>query len=245
MPSQQTPRIYAELLTNIRQLSIAVSLPSPAGGHTHGLVTPDGATLQLQHAGAQTSFPLPGRVHAQGAALPTPPPASRTLSWRLPLAVDASAPPPTRSPLDEPVPWTARDLAPGSAVTCRSCAAPLVPEGRAGEWKDLPSENWAEMMDFWHCHKPTDHEHGGEHEHLAKRGYGANSSIAAQPGIGMVDLTSFLFSESDCTGLEVSGFSPSVFIPAPPFRDMLVPPAKYAQRGFKKAAISAASAAAQ
>lgn len=35
-------------------------------------------------------------------------------------------------------------------------------------WKDLPSGNWAEMMDFWHCHKPDPeggHEHGdGEGE---------------------------------------------------------------------------------
>ncbi|KAK1993739.1 hypothetical protein LX36DRAFT_242960 [Colletotrichum falcatum] len=218
MASQQSPSIYVELLANIRQLSVAVSLPSPAGSHTRGLITPDGATLQLEHAGAQTSFALPGRVQTRGAAaatataLPAPPPASRVISWRLPLAVDASAlssSPPPRSPHDEPVPWTAPDLAPGSAVACRACAAPLVPPGRAREWKDLPSENWAEMMDFWHCHKPTDHERrgGGEHDHLAtRRGYGANSSIAAQPGVGMVDLTSFLFSESDCTGLE---FSPS------------------------------------
>ncbi|EFQ29394.1 hypothetical protein CGRA01v4_05155 [Colletotrichum graminicola] len=210
MASHETPSIYAELLANIRQLSVAVSLPSPAGSHTRGLITPDGATLQLQHAGAHTSFALPGRVQTRGAALPAPPQASRTISWRLPLAVDASATSPltTRSPHDEPVPWTALDLAPGSAVACRACAAPLVPPGRAREWKDLPSENWAEMMDFWHCHKPTDHEHG-QHDHLAtRRGYGANSSIAAQPGVGMVDLTSFLFSESDCTGLEFSS-SPS------------------------------------
>ncbi|KDN62406.1 hypothetical protein CSUB01_02436 [Colletotrichum sublineola] len=213
MASQETPSIYAELLANIRQLSVAVSLPSPAGSHTQGLVTPDGATLQLQHAGTQTSFKLPGRVQTRGSTLPTPPPASRAISWRLPLEVDASALSPmtttARSPHDEPVPWTALDLAPGSAVVCRACTAPLVPPGRAREWKDLPSENWAEMMDFWHCHKPTDHErheHGrGEQDHLAtRRGYGANSSIAAQPGIGMVDLTSFLFSESDCTGLEAS-----------------------------------------
>ncbi|KAK2006693.1 hypothetical protein LZ32DRAFT_611035 [Colletotrichum eremochloae] len=217
MASQETPSIYAELLANIRQLSVAVSLPSPAGSHTQGLVTPDGATLQLQHAGTQTSFKLPGRVQTRGSTLPTPPPASRAISWRLPLEVDASALSPmtttARSPHDEPVPWTALDLAPGSAVVCRACTAPLVPPGRAREWKDLPSENWAEMMDFWHCHKPTDHErheHGrGEQDHLAtRRGYGANSSIAAQPGVGMVDLTSFLFSESDCTGLEFSS-SPS------------------------------------
>ncbi|KAK2037287.1 hypothetical protein LZ31DRAFT_509951 [Colletotrichum somersetense] len=208
MASPETLSIYAELLANIRQLSVAVSLPSPAGSHTQGLITPDGATLELRHAGAQTSFALPGRVQTRGAAaaavaLPAPPPASRAVSWRLPLAADAPAA--TRSPHDEPVPWTALDLAPGSAVACRACAAPLVPLGKAREWKDLPSENWAEMMDFWHCHKPTDHEHGEEHDHLAtKRGYGANSSIAAQPGVGMVDLTSFLFSESDCTGLEFS-----------------------------------------
>ncbi|KAK2055514.1 hypothetical protein LY76DRAFT_628271 [Colletotrichum caudatum] len=212
MASQETPSIYAELLANIRQLSVAVTLPSPAGSHTQGLITPDGATIQLRHAGAQTSFALPGKVQTRGAvaaaALPAPPPASRVVSWRLPLAADAPAA--ARSPHDEPVPWTALDLAPGSAVACRACAAPLVPPGRAREWKDLPSENWAEMMDFWHCHKPTDHERaGGEHDHLATgRGYGANSSIAAQPGVGMVDLTSFLFSESDCTGLEFSS-SPS------------------------------------
>ncbi|WYZ34528.1 hypothetical protein EsH8_I_000804 [Colletotrichum jinshuiense] len=205
MPSQDAPSIYAELLANIRQLSIAVSLPSPAGTHTGGIVGPDGATLELQHAGAQASFVLPGRVHAAGAALPTPPPGSRAISWRLPLAESSALP--TRSPHDEPVPWTAVDLLPGSPVACRSCSAPLVPEGKAREWKDLPSENWAEMMDFWHCHKPTDHEHAEDHEHLARRGYGANSSIAAQPGIGMVDLTSFLFSESDCTGLTFSSSS--------------------------------------
>ncbi|CCF42809.1 hypothetical protein CH063_12701 [Colletotrichum higginsianum] len=61
------------------------------------------------------------------------------------------------------------------------------------------------MMDFWHCHKPTtDDERAADHEHLAKRGYGAGSSIAAQPGVGMVDLTSFLFRESDCAGLKFS-----------------------------------------
>lgn len=223
MSSHDTPNIYAELLTNIRQLSVAVTLPSPAGGQTKALIAPDGATLHIHHAGTETSFPLPGRVLAQAGAptaLPTPPPsassAPHTLSWRLPLADSSAAL--RSSSADDPVPWTARDLLPGSAIACRRCAAAIVPGGKAGEWKDLPSENWAEMMDFWHCHKPStdhedEHEHGvnGEgkedHEHLTRRGYGANSSIAAQPGVGMVDLTSFLFCEADCVGLKVSGLS--------------------------------------
>lgn len=226
MSSHDTPTIYAELLTNIRQLSVAVTLPSSAGGQTRALIAPNGETLHIHHAGTETSFPLPGRVLAQtGAptALPTPPPSasssvSQTLSWRLPLADSPVARSSSTSLADDPVPWTARDLLPGSAVACRRCAAVVVPGGKAWEWKDLPSENWAEMMDFWHCHKPStdhedEHEHGvngegkekDDHEHLTRRGYGANSSIAAQPGVGMVDLTSFLFCEADCVGLKVSG----------------------------------------
>ncbi|KAF4989583.1 hypothetical protein FGRMN_9045 [Fusarium graminum] len=67
----------------------------------------------------------------------------------------------------------------------------------------LPSENWAEMMEFWHCHKPHDHEHQ-DPESLASKGYGANHAISAQQGTGFVDLTSFLFSEPDCRGLKYS-----------------------------------------
>ncbi|KAF6813631.1 HECT-like ubiquitin conjugating enzyme-binding domain containing protein [Colletotrichum sojae] len=201
MSPRDAPSVYAELLTNIRQLSVAVSLPSPADSSTAGSLTADGATLHLRHAGTQTSLPLPGKVQvSRAAALPAPLRGSRAIAWRLPLA-EAQTPPPARSTHDEPVPWTATDLLPGSSVSCRGCSAVLVSEGRAGEWKDLPSENWAEMMDFWHCHKPTDHEDRHDHEHLEKRGYGASSSIAAQPGVGMVDLTSFLLCESDCTEL--------------------------------------------
>ncbi|KAK1687738.1 ubiquitin-conjugating enzyme E2-binding protein [Colletotrichum godetiae] len=240
MSSHNTPNIYAELLTNIRQLSVAVTLPSPAGGQTRALIAADGSTLHIHHAGTETYFPLPGRVLAQGdapTALPTPPPsasspsASHTLSWRLPLADSPAAPRTGTSLADDPVPWTARDLLPGSAVACRHCAAVVVPGGKAGEWKDLPSENWAEMMDFWHCHKPStdhEHEHGGggdggkaDHEHLTRRGYGANSSIAAQPGVGMVDLTSFLFCEADCVGLKFSLPSSDAATPAPSSSEVL------------------------
>jgi hypothetical protein len=77
-----------------------------------------------------------------------------------------------------------------------------LPTGKIKAWKDLPSENWAEMMEFWHCHKPED-DHGKDHEHLTSKGYGARSMIGAQLGVGFVDLTSFLFSESDTTHVEV------------------------------------------
>ncbi|KAF5682686.1 hypothetical protein FCIRC_4865 [Fusarium circinatum] len=90
---------------------------------------------------------------------------------------------------------------------CRSCGSEFVAQNIINTWKDLPSENWAEMMEFWHCHKPHDHDHQ-DPESLATKGYGANHAISAQQGVGFVDLTSFLFSESDCRGLQYSSSTP-------------------------------------
>jgi len=75
-------------------------------------------------------------------------------------------------------------------------------------WKDLPSENWAEMMDFWHCHKPTEHEshagHSDEETATANKGYAANSKFTAQNKVGFVDLTTFLLDAKDCNNIRVS-----------------------------------------
>jgi hypothetical protein len=80
----------------------------------------------------------------------------------------------------------------------------IVEAGTLQVWKDLPSENWAEMMEFWHCHKPHEHKHGNDDDDLTNRGYGASSRIAAQSSVGFVDLTSFLLAESDVLKSSVS-----------------------------------------
>src|SRR5690606_18679017 len=53
--------------------------------------------------------------------------------------------------------------------------------------------NWAEMMDFWHCHKP--HEKDG-----AKTGKYANygSGFEVDSGTGLVDRVGFLFTRHEC-----------------------------------------------
>jgi hypothetical protein len=105
-------------------------------------------------------------------------------------------------------PWSASSLEHGTELLCRNCDGVLVKRGCIKTWRDLPSENWAEMMDFWHCHKPSDHGQngsGGHAEHgVASKGYGANTKVMAQPGIGFVGLTYFLLGEDDCTGITVS-----------------------------------------
>lgn len=222
--------IYAELLQNLRQISVAASLPTPANDQTTVTVAPESITIRHDGRIAQLRLPALVAAAACGALARPSQPSADSMSWRLPLAPQQQL-----KPVDQTaaVPWPATDLRPGGEVRCRGCDAVVVGEGRVAEWKDLPSENWAEMMEFWHCHKPGDeehghsHSHGGNHSHapdggaagevnggagagkadetsLASRGYGASSIISAKEGVGFVDLTSLLFVEGDCEGVLVS-----------------------------------------
>lgn len=208
--------IYAELLSNIRQVSVRATLSSSSDSTTKAEILDDGRRIQVHHRGEVRALDLPSRVSVR-SAIPIPEKSSLDLAWRLPV-------PATETGLsrfsaeNQSVPWSSTDIRPGSRVCCRHCDHVVVQPERIKSWKDLPSENWAEMMEFWHCHKPHEHEpHDGEA--LSKRGYGADNSITAQPEIGFVDLTSFMFSERDCDGLLVSLDFSSPYLYAVLFRD--------------------------
>ncbi|KAM0522324.1 hypothetical protein ACHAPE_001913 [Trichoderma viride] len=190
--------IYAELLSNIRQVSVRATLSSSSDSTTKAEILDDGRRIQVHHRGEVRALDLPARVSVR-SAIPIPEKSSLDLAWRLPvLATETGL---LRfSAENQSVPWSSTDIKAGSRVCCRHCDHVIVQPERIRSWKDLPSENWAEMMEFWHCHKPHEHEHH-DGEALSRRGYGADSSITAQPEIGFVDLTSFMFSESDCDGL--------------------------------------------
>ncbi|KAH9908733.1 ubiquitin-conjugating enzyme E2C-binding protein [Xylariomycetidae sp. FL2044] len=195
--------IYAELLSNIRQVSVACSLPTPSSDITRASVNSDGLRLTVTHDGLERSLELPSRV-AVRSQLPISSQGSKTLSWRLPLASIHKGPQhAVFRPENAPIPWSASDLEAGAGISCRTCKSDVVRAGTLKTWKDLPSENWAEMMEFWHCHKPHDHIQEDD-DHLTSRGYGASSRISAQPGVGFVDLTSFLLSKTDVSESAIS-----------------------------------------
>ncbi|KAA8645885.1 HECT-type E3 ubiquitin transferase [Aspergillus tanneri] len=125
-------------------------------------------------------------------------------------------------PLDGFVPWTASDMLSTTRLGCRQCGSIVldspslyhtdsINECPAGwVWKDLPSGNWAEMMDFWHCHKPDTEKEDTqdaairvpEDKNATVKGYGAANQVIANPGIVLVDVATFLVSEVDCSGLK-------------------------------------------
>ncbi|KAI1113117.1 ubiquitin-conjugating enzyme E2C-binding protein [Nemania sp. NC0429] len=194
MPSSQRILLYAELLSNIRQVTVGCTLPTPVSTTTRASVAADGRALTVTHDGFGQTVQLPESV-IPFVQLPITKSGGTSLAWRLPLAAPSAGRVPSAS--EESVPWSAVDLEPGSGVACRTCSSTIVDAGVLRVWKDLPSENWAEMMEFWHCHKPDSHKHGNDDEHLTNRGYGASSRISAQPGVGFIDLTSFLLADSD------------------------------------------------
>lgn len=237
--------LYAEYLPKLARLSVVVHLPTPSTRHNTQarIVTDDDASrLVVTHEGVVAELRLPAKTTPLGGGeepLPLPGgPGLDKMSWGFRPAdhggaglagrlragggvgVDADT---------VVVPWSAAsDLvaSPGSGgvvgrdVVCRRCGAVVVGRERLAVWKDLPSENWAEMMEFWHCHKPTTNGHDerttivgnstpgqgdkASEEALASRGYGANSAIVAQVGVGFVDLTKMLFHSEDCRCVVVS-----------------------------------------
>lgn len=205
--------LYAELLLNIRTVTLFASLRTVHTRETKAKLASDGCTVTVTHEGASATIKLPIQVEGGGDAalsLPANPP-SKDLTLRLQIE-EKEGSNMLGTLLSEErkaniVPWDGASLNAQKEVTiyCKSCKEVIVPAGVVGEWRDLPNENWAEMMDFWHCHKPDEHhlhDHANE-EAIGNKGYAAGNRLQATKGLGFVDLTSFLLKAEDCIGIEV------------------------------------------
>lgn len=215
-----------------RAVSASLTLPEPVGYVSETIKLPVRVTEGSRRLLSSTNANAARNGHGHGAGQDTG--LGREFSYR--MQVDDDAELRQRSAVDEPmdsfVPWSAGDMAPSTKLRCRHCERIIIdmptattaspsnenstvqPSGWV--WKDLPSGNWAEMMDFWHCHKPDPHEDDADaHKHLTEdenskvKGYGASNQVLATPGTVLVDVATFLVSEIDCKGLKkVSQGSP-------------------------------------
>lgn len=238
--------LHAELLPNIRQITLYVSLSQTSALNN---VRP---TIQLSESckavtvslsepfhDVSETIKLPARVNdVSRRALNTStsptithnPSQSKGTSHDYSFRMQIDAKDPVLTPrdeiMDDYVPWTAADMSSSTRIRCRKCGATFldpamsanIPEEERTEmpakwaWKDLPSGNWAEMMDFWHCHKPDPHEDDPKSEATAAlkieeqsaqiKGYGASSRVEAIPATVLIDVATFLLAESDCVGLK-------------------------------------------
>ncbi|OGM43625.1 hypothetical protein ABOM_008542 [Aspergillus bombycis] len=237
--------LHAELLPNIRHITLYVSLPEAIRSQN---VRPEiclsdsrraiTVSLASLHDDVTDTIKLPARVNeASRLALSvagqraTDPRINghdqQEYSFRMQIDDEDASLLSREEHMDSSVPWTATDMTSCTRLRCRHCRSILLDShapcgsGAAEKdtqgwvWKDLPSGNWAEMMDFWHCHKPDpheDHDHDHDHDYLngatvedqnaTVKGYGAANQVVATSGTVLVDVATFLLTNSDCRGLK-------------------------------------------
>ncbi|EEP76557.1 predicted protein [Uncinocarpus reesii 1704] len=225
------PRLYAELFPNISQITVYVTLldyhPAPSSTGTSQAffeVLPSRETLSFSYRGQKQVLRLPGRLSSETPLKFSLPPKfandKRTTTtheneFHFRLQVDVTDPLTTPSDISSPQPpWSAKHMNPDTRIGCRNCGNYLLEPQKPAQiiWKDLPSANWAELMDLWHCHKPDSHEddkqrHGDGDASanigsVAAKGYGAGNHTVCQADTVLVDAMNFYLTETNCVGVE-------------------------------------------
>ncbi|KAH8733046.1 HECT-like ubiquitin-conjugating enzyme-binding-domain-containing protein [Phaeosphaeriaceae sp. PMI808] len=212
-PDETFISLYAELLLHVRTITLFASLRTHHSRETKAVLSSNGNSITVKHEGRAATLHMPFNVAGEGNAemsLPSEPP-NKNITLRLQLEELEDSDLLGALQSDERkvniVPWDGASLDKQSnlEVWCKSCGGVVVSCDKITQWKDLPNENWAEMMDFWHCHKPDEH-HLHDHTHkdaIGGKGYAAGNRLDATQGIGFVDLTSFLLNNQDCEGAHV------------------------------------------
>lgn len=195
--------LYAELLTNIRTVSFVASLRSESNKETKAGLSADGQTITINHDGDSATMRLPTQMTGGGSAsLTLPARPSKDLTLRLTVEEkEAGFLKFVNGSTENIVPWPATEMSDG--IECQKCGTSLLQEGRVKGWRDLPNENWAEMMDFWHCHKPHEHGHKHDDDPTKNKGYSASSKLQAITNVGFVGLSYFILSKEDCHNIKV------------------------------------------
>jgi hypothetical protein len=197
--------LYSELLTNIRTVTLVATLQTKSNHETKAELSADGQTITVSHEGNSASIRLPTQMTGGGiATLTLPARPSKELTLRLQLEEKEPGLLKFENGSENLVPWPASAMS--NDVQCRMCGTDLLKSNVVTEWKDLPNENWAEMMDFWHCHKPHEHNHG--HDVSKSKGYSSSNKFEAVSGVGLVGLLYIILSADDCTNMKVGTNNP-------------------------------------
>jgi HECT-like Ubiquitin-conjugating enzyme (E2)-binding len=202
--------LYAEVLANIRQANLYASLETHKNEHTKIDIASDKKTVTVSHDGETASIYLPTEIGGT-AEVNIPVNRGKEMSVRLELA-DIMNMPSMENALENERPWSANDLTPNTHIRCRSCKVELLDDETPTVFKDLPSEHWAEMMDFWHCHRPHDHQpapaKNTEEAAADIKGYGSSNKLKAMAGVACVDNGSVLLAEQSCRNIQVRRIDP-------------------------------------
>ena len=190
--------LYAEFLRNIQQVTVVATLPTLQNDTTVFELSRDNVTLTLKHDSQHATIVLPGAI-AASAVLDIPRATDKSIFLRLQASSDFESAAAKAYHTAIKAPWSANCLNAQTRIACSFCGAVIV-GGTVKTWKDLPSENWAEMMDFWHCHKPSN---DGRYSIESSKGYSATDRIRTMSGTAFIDTCHIIVAASDCKDINV------------------------------------------
>ncbi|PSR99308.1 hypothetical protein PHLCEN_2v4167 [Hermanssonia centrifuga] len=163
----------AEFHENLYHVLVFVSVTGLQPGHDleAEVLSPDdssnGRERLLLKCGGSTSIPLslPTKVHTGKVDVSVI--GGRHYQIKLPAAVTPQYGGKSISPVDpaitELLDATYFQTIQPTSFVCSSCSLPLVQASKLNEYRDLPSEHWAELVDAWMCHSDQ-----ALHEHVQK-----------------------------------------------------------------------------
>jgi HECT-like Ubiquitin-conjugating enzyme (E2)-binding len=184
-------KFFAEGLPRLGVVNLHVALNSASTEATSITTTEDDTTIILQHQHEEFVILLPSSPSAT-ETIPLPPGKS-IITSRLSISR-----PPTD---DQLLPLlSANDVLPlgsqGTTLSCVDCRKSqlVTPQMR---WKDLPSDSWVELSDYWLCHSGSTHSHNHEHHTPVL------PTLKTRPGTVLVGLTSLLLHPDDLPNITI------------------------------------------
>lgn len=194
--------VYAEILTHIRQLTIYASVRTreQLGTKLCVALTEEVVTIALEEE--KQSIILPTLIAGRPRTVC---PTFEALDLSIRLDVEERHQWKKDGTVAEvQAPWSASVLGPTTSIQCRACRARILETCQIGTWKEMPNENWAELMELWFCHKPHDEQAAVEDETAAAaKGFSSRSRLVVSQGVGMTDLVSFVLHQTDCLNIKV------------------------------------------
>lgn len=95
--------------------------------------------------------------------------------------------------------WMRKDLVKHPFVFyCLDCDTPVISSINCKRIRDMPSEFWADFMDYWHCHKPDMEPHQKGHHVAASETLLHRYNNPLNPAVGEIMLSdSFIYINKD------------------------------------------------
>lgn len=87
---------------------------------------------------------------------------------------------------------------------CYKCDFQILDLNTTNKINCMPSEIWAEMMEYWHCHKPnTDHGHNHDHDHENQKNNRYNTNLRPSKNSIIVGPYYILLNQQDVHSINI------------------------------------------